>query len=295
MKSKKDVIVTLSIEPDLEAYDTFFDRPWAVALAKRAPVQLSSAVGNLIFSWRVAANIHRLPWLTIHRLEAFAEGFMRRSKPDMAVLMERFRNWLFKEMDGELRRVEKKAINAVIGKLDQGLRIESQKKNGKIPAMAYWADICDQQEMAFSVTGSQNQSYCALFFAYDWFLAGCFRALGGEPKLRTTDRRFWKRFAELLGRDPVPDYWEEPESSTSRPLAVAKFARHSIAHTGGLAKDELKAEKHDLRISPEGFISVWPENNRALFNLLREKVDSLVDEVMQKICPPAEMAVAVKA
>ncbi len=287
MKDKKTIIATLAIEPDLDRYATFFDGPWAEALFKRAPTQLADAVSNLVLSWRMAANTHRLPWLMIHQMEGFASGFMRRSKPDMAVLMERLRNWLFKELDGELRRVEKKAINAVIDKLDQGLRLESQTKDGRIPAREYWDEISDQQEMCFSITGSQNLSYCALFFAYEWFLVGCFRALGGEAKFRTNQDKFWKRFAELLGRDPVPDYWEEPEGAASRPLVVARLARHSIAHTGGKAKEELKAEKHGLTVSPEGFVSVWPSNNLALFSVLKQKVDRLVDEVSPKLSPGA--------
>jgi hypothetical protein len=283
MNSGKDVIVTMTIDPDLAGYDTFFDGAWAEALTNRAPVQLSDAVGNLILSWRMAADTHRIPFLMIDQMENFAESFMRRSKPDMAVLMERFRSWLFKELDGKLQRVEKKAISAALSKLDQGLRLQSQVKDARFPAMEYWADISGKKALTFSIAGSQNLAYCALFFAYDWFLAGCFRALGGEEELQTNGKKFWKRFKELLGRDPEPDYWEEPEDAVSRPIAAAKLARHSIAHTGALAKKKLREKPHGLRISKEGFISVWPENNWTLFKLLQGKVDRLVDEIAAKL------------
>jgi hypothetical protein len=219
----------------------------------------------------------------IHQLEEFAGGFVRRSKPDMAALVGQFRDWIFRELDGELQRAEKKVVNAVIKKIDQRLRLASQKKNTTIPAMEYWGEISGQQDMAFSIAGSQNLTYCALIFAYEWFLVGCFRALGGDVKLKTNNPKFWKRYEELFGRDPVPDFWEEPKGSASRPILVARLARHSIVHTGGIAKKELKAEKHDLIISPEGFISVWPSNNRVLFNILKGKVDRLVDEVAPKL------------
>ena len=47
MQGRKDVIATLLIEPQLEQYDTFFDRPWAEALFERTPAQLADAVSNL--------------------------------------------------------------------------------------------------------------------------------------------------------------------------------------------------------------------------------------------------------
>jgi hypothetical protein len=295
MNDELKVIATLMIEPDLEQYNTFFDRPCAEALFKRAPAALDAAVSNLCLSWRMAANTHRLPWLMIHQLEGFAGGIIRRSKPDLTVLIGQFRDWILRELDGELKRTEKKVINAVIKKIDQRLRLASQAKNPRIPAMEYWDEISNQQEMAFSITGSQNLSYCALIFAYEWFLVGCFRALGGEVKLKSNQPKFWKRFEELFGRDPVPDYWEEPEGSAPRPILVARIARHSIAHTGGIAKEELKAEKHDLVISPEGFISVRPSNNRALFNILKGKVDRLVDEVAPKLLTTVGAVGRVKA
>jgi len=217
----------------------------------------------------------------IRQMEAFAGGFMRRSKPDVAVLVGEFRDWLLREMGGELQRVEKRAVTAAVKKIDQRLRLASQAGDARFPAREYWADGSKQSEVALSIAGSQNLAYCALFFGYEWFLVSGFRALGGHAKLRPNQDKFWDRFGELLGRDPKPAFWEE------RSLRVARHARNSIAHTGGKAKPELVAEAPDLFVSEEGFISVRPTDNHALFRVLREKVDRFVNEMTKKLERPA--------
>src|SRR5205823_4688204 len=108
------VIVTRVIEPDLGLYESFFDHAWAEDLSARIHSRLADSFDSLSLAWKEAANTHRLPWLMIHQMESFAGGFMRRSKADMAVMIEQFKAWLFREMNGKLQRVEKKAINAAI-------------------------------------------------------------------------------------------------------------------------------------------------------------------------------------
>jgi hypothetical protein len=281
MNAPQAIIITRKIEQNLELYDTFFEHAWADALTKRAPAQLTDAVSNLCLSWKEAANTHRLPWLMIQQMEAFSVAFMRRSKPEMAELTGRIRDWLFREMNGKLQRVEKKAIDAVLKKMDRGLRLASVEKDARFPANEYWNDIVKQSEMVFSIAGSQNLAYCALVFGYEWFLVSCFRALGGSEKLKPNQDKFWERFEQLMGRDVKPDYWD------ARPVRIARHARNSIAHLGGKAKSELVDEKSDLFVGPEGFISVRPTNNRVLYAALKRKVGQLVDEVAPILASPA--------
>src|SRR4051794_41483615 len=106
------------IETRLELYEGFYDHAWAQDMVERVPSQISGDFDSLCLAWKEAANTHRLPWLMIHQMEQFAGGFMRRSKPDMAVLIGKFRDWMLQEMGGELRRGGKKKGIAAGNKKD---------------------------------------------------------------------------------------------------------------------------------------------------------------------------------
>lgn len=281
MADKKRVIETRVIETRLELYNSFFDHAWAREMTGRVPLRLADAFDSLCLAWKEAANTHRLPWLMIHQMEQFAGGFMRRSQPDTAEMIVKFRDWLLSEMDGELKRVEKKAVIAAIKKIDQGLRVASQVKDAHFPAVEYWNDLIGKSEFRLSISGSQGQTFCALVFGYEWFLVGSFRALGGPEKYKPSEDRFWSEFGKLLGGDPKAVYWDD------QAVRIARTARNSIAHLGGKAKPDLLAEEHGLFISPEGIISVQPTNNRDLFEALRAKVTQLVEEATPKLTAAA--------
>jgi hypothetical protein len=265
------------IEANLDLYASFYDHAWALELSERAPAQLVEAVESLCLAWKEAAATHRLPWLMIHQMEAFAGGMIRGHKPRMARLVEALKGWVWRELDGSLQRAEKKKLIGVIKKADQGLRLSDHQQDVSIPAVAYWNDLIGQSEFQLSITGSQNLSYCALVFGYEWFLVGCFRALGGPEKYKSNEERFWTEFAALLGGDPKAGYWDD------RPVKIARLARNCIAHTGGKVKPELLTEKPDLFISDDGLITVRPSNNRDLFEVLKGKVTRLVGEVTPKL------------
>jgi hypothetical protein len=273
------VIATRMIDTNLEDYATFFDHGWAKEMSNHVHPRLADALERLCLAWKEAANTHRLPWLMIHQMEAFARGFMRRAKPDLVVLIGEFRDWLFREMNGKLQRVEKKAIHTAIKNIDQRLRLASQEKDASLPATKYCNDLLDQPEFQLSISGSQNLTYCGLVFGYEWFVVSCFRALGGPVKKRPSTQSFWAEFKSLLGGDPQAMYWDDP------PIWLAREARNCIAHLGGKAKNEVIARnaRPGLFISLEGVISVRTRDNRALFDLLKRKVTQLVGEVQPKL------------
>jgi hypothetical protein len=273
----KKVIANKMIETRLDLYASFFDHRWAQELDQRTPPKLAEAVESLCLAWKEAAATHRLPWLMIHQMEAFAGGMIRGHKPRMARLVEALKSWVWRELDGSLQRAEKKKLIGAIKKADQSLRLSDHKQDVKIPAVAYWNDLIDKSEFQFSIIGSQNLSYCGLVFGYEWFLVSCFRVLGGPDKYKSNEDRFWTDFTARLGGDPKAEYWED------RPVKIARIARNCIAHSGGKAKPELLAEKPDLFVSDDGLITVRPSNNRALFEVLKEKVTRLVGEVAPKL------------
>jgi hypothetical protein len=278
MTDAKKVIVNRMIEQNLEQYDGFFDHNWARALIDSVHPRLRDAAGSLCLAWKEASNTHRLPWLMVHQMKEYAEGYMKGHKSQTAKVVELFTEWVLRELNGALKRAEKRAVLSCLKTISQRLRIAEDQPDAKFPVMKYWEEIAQQSEFQLSISGSQNLTYCGLVFAYEWFVVQCFRVLGGDEEERPGGKKFWPEFKKLMGRDMKPDYWDD------KAVWIAREARNCIAHLGGKAKPELKAENPTLWISPEeGIISVRPSDNRELFTILKGKVARLVGEVTPKL------------
>jgi hypothetical protein len=274
----KKVIMTKRIETDLRLYAMFFDHEWARALAERvSSTKLEPAFDNLCVAWKEASNTHRLPWLMITQMEAFVGGYVRGHRPYGMRLIDILKIRLTRELGDGLRHMQKKKIDEVLETIDRDFRDGEKDHEVSLEPCGYWNMLVKQEEFQSSIWGSQNLSYCALIFAYEWFMVSCFRLLGGLEKARPNEDRFWAGFQTALGRDVKPDYWDD------KPVKIARLARNCIAHTGGKAKQELPDESPSLFISTEGIITIQPSDTRDLFTVLKNKVTPLVDEVLPKL------------
>jgi hypothetical protein len=274
---KQKVIAYRIIEQNLDLYASFFDHGWARELSERTPPALADAVDSLCLAWKEAAATHRLPWLMIHQMEAFSRGLTRGHKPHMASLIENLNGWLKNELNGALQRAERKKLVAAIKKIDQRLRIASQERDVAFPARQYWNDLISQTEFQLSISGSQGQSYCALVFAYEWFLSGCLQALGGDEEAWPSTTQFWEEWENRLARAGRADYWDD------KPVKIAREARNCLAHRGGKAKKKLVDLAPRFAINPDGIICIRPSDNRQLFEVLKEKVDRIVGQVKSEL------------
>ncbi len=94
MTPARKVIVNRMIERNLEQYDGFFDHAWATEFTDGIHPHLSDAANNLCLVWKEASNTHRLPWLMVHQMKSFAEGFMSGHKSQTAKVVEQFQAWV---------------------------------------------------------------------------------------------------------------------------------------------------------------------------------------------------------
>jgi hypothetical protein len=273
----KEVLVRKRITTNLELYESFYDHEWARGLIESMPEgKLSDAVANLCVAWKEAANTHRLPWLIITQMEHFVTGYVKEHRPTGMRLIDVLKNRLKRELGDSVRHMAKKKIDEVLEKIDKDFRENEKHLDPALEPLKYWNGLVNEQEFILSICGSQSLSYCALIFAYEWFVVSCFRLLGGAEETRPSDKRFWQAFESLLSRDVKPDYWDDKQ------VKIARFARNSIAHTGGKAKQELLDENPSLFIH-NGVITIQPTDTRDLFALLKGKVTLLVNEVLPKL------------
>jgi hypothetical protein len=199
MNDSKRTIVNRMIEQNLEMYKGFYDHVWARGLFNNLPPQLAEALDNLCLAWKEASNTHRLPWLMADQMKHFAGGLIRGHKPRLARLFEAVKNKIRSDLDGWMKRVDKKKFLGYLDRFEQGLRIADQEHDIEFPVQEYWRELVDKSEFQMSISGSQNLAYCALVFAYEWFVVSCFRVLGGDDSARPSYKEFWTDLKLRLG------------------------------------------------------------------------------------------------
>lgn len=271
MKDPKTVIARPMIETRRHLYDTYLDYKWLQTF--EVPPQIEDAFNSLWMAWKEAANTHRMPFLMAEGMEAFANSYVRSRPPKGRRMIDAMQFTLAR--DGELKRQQKKKMQATLRKADQAERIAND--GVRFPKEMYWKNIIGGSEMQISIIGSQSLAFCAQFFAYECFVVACFEALGGNPKRRPSDERFWSEYQRLLGDDPQKSYWDEPVISTAREV------RNSIAHRAGRVKPSLMRKEHGFYVSDMGVVSVMPLNNIELFGVLKRAVEELVAQVSRKL------------
>lgn len=270
MKDPKTVIAKPMIETRPEMYDTYLEYSWVQSFT--VPPRLEDAFNSLWMAWKEAANTHRMPFLMLEGMKAFADSYVRSRPPKGRRMVDAMQFVLAR--DGELKREQKKKMQSTLRKADRAEQIASESV--RFPKEEYWKQIIGASEIQISIVGSQNLAFCAQVFAYECFVVACFEALGGNPKRRPSDERFWADFQLLLGGDPQKSFWDEPDISTAREV------RNSFAHRAGKVKRNLMRKDHQFYISEMGVVSVMPHNNRELHVVLTEAVTELVDQVGKK-------------
>jgi hypothetical protein len=273
MRHPNAVVATRMIEQVLSQYESFFDHDWAKQISGITPPELEDALDSLRLAWKEAANTHAQPWLMMMQIESLAHSLLVKKQPEITKLIQSVNGWLRQNVMHTFNREKKKELEPLVRRFDQGLRIAEDSVDRRYPIEHHWRLLLSNSEMQMSIGGSQGLAYCGLVFAYEWFLVSCYRTLGGHENYRPNQDKFWNDWEMKFGQSGRTTYWDP------QPVAIARETRNCIAHTGGKVKQTLLAMNPSYFISPQGVLSIQPSDNRDLFNVLKEKVNSLVAEV----------------
>jgi hypothetical protein len=126
-------------------------------------------------------------------------------------------------------------------------------------------------EFQLSIWGSQRLCYGAVYYAYEDFLARCYRLSACEPGCRV-DREFGKRFGSQYGAALRQSCWDDHR------VLVARLTRHALVHNGGrLTSDLKKMSKHGLTLLGED-IQIYPSLTKGLYGVLKDRVTKFLDD-----------------
>lgn len=270
-------------DPDLTSYRGFMDYDWAKAVGKQSDgTILEYSVFDLIMSWKGSSNTLAMPLLMIEGSTSFWTAYSKKNHCDQSMtfaiiqkLGERlcteveFTNMKQKEVKAALDRIVREASHAEEVARDAFVFPTDQLWNSYItPGQPGSA------EFHLILWTSQRLCFSSLIYAYEFFVQDVLRIKGGKSD---TWRPFFSELVSEMKRlmgDSIAD-----ECLTHADIDSAKRVRNSLAHNGGKETDDLKG-KHEIRTCTDGRLLIWPENNRKLFELLKDRASKIIDAAL---------------
>jgi hypothetical protein len=269
-------------DPNLASYGGFMDYDWAKAVGEQSVgTILEYSVFDLTMSWKGSSNTFAMPLLMIEGSTSFWTAYSN-SRYDQSMVFaiiqklgERlcneveFTNMKQKEVTRAIDRIVREAANAE--KVARAAFV--------FPTEQLWNSYLTPKEPGSAefhliLWTSQRVCYSSLIHAYEFFVQDVLRVKGGKPdSWRPYFPELVSEMKRLLG-DSIAD-----ECLTHADIESAKSVRNSLAHNGGKETDDLKG-KHKIRTCPDGRLLIWPEDNRKLFNLLKDRASKIVDTAL---------------
>jgi hypothetical protein len=256
-----------------EDYSSFFDHNWAREfLALADGTKISGPAFDLCTDWKGAANTFRMPWLFVHSLDDFQKGFMQGREPFWEKLTRGLRDHILNKMGSNLSNMKRKELVSIIDEISR----EAQETIARTPPPfqmgPVWAAFSQNKEFALALWGCQRLCYSALYHAYENFLRRCVAEARGDPHYRP----HWKMLRRDLDALMPPNMGAECLDDGH--VAVARLARDTLDHNGGMETAELREMRHGLAVL-QGRIEPLPADIRALFDLLKTKVTRVAERV----------------
>jgi len=255
------------LDDTLDSYKTFLDYGWAQRIDQQTRgTPLEDICFDLQLAWKGAANTFYMPWLTVSTMVAAGlggaadRGFPARYT---AALTER----LPKRM--ELSNMLTKKLVKELKTLSEEVRAEDERPP-VVETEVVWRTMLKESEFRLSIWGSQRLCYGAVYYAYEDFLARCYRLSTAEPDYRM-GQKFSQHFRDQYGAG-LRDYcWSDPN------VNIARLTRHALVHNGGRLTSDLKKLNHGLRLCGED-IQIFPAFTKALYHLLKDRVTKFLSD-----------------
>src|SRR5262249_32508361 len=150
------------------------------------------------------------------------------------------------------------------------LRAARSAVTPEMPIEPIWAHFLEQDAFAMSVWSSQWVSYVAFYNAYEAFIVDCLKVGTGLSSLRSTDKKaFNEALRTGLGRDISGPCWSHHE------INIARLVRHALSHNGGRETDDLKKQKHGVKLISDA-LQIVPEDNHRMLRRLRKAVEEVI-------------------
>lgn len=269
-------------DPELTSYRGFMDYDWAKAVGKQSVgTILEYPVFDLTMSWKGSSNTFAMPLLMIQGPTSFWTAYSK-SHCDQSMVFAIIQK-IGKRLCNEVKftNMKQKEVKAALDRMvwEAAHAEEVARAAFVFPTDQLWNSYLTPEqpgsaEFHLVLWTSQRLCYSSLIHAYEFFVQDVLRLRGGKPdSWRPYFSELVSDMKRLLG-DSITD-----ECLTDPDIDSARGVRNSLAHNGGKETDELKG-KHEIRTCPDGRLLIWPENNRKLFGLLKDRASKIIDAAL---------------
>lgn len=250
------------IDEKLESYKTFLDHEWARRIDEQTRgTPLEEIFFDLQWSWKGAANTFYMPWLTVTTMVAAVSGAL----PDTAFPSRytvALTNYLVPRMG--LNNMTTKKLVKELRQISDEVRAENRRPP-VVETEMVWRTMLAQSEFQISIWASQRLCYAAVYYAYEDFLARCYRLTAGQPDYRV-GKGFTQDFRDQFSPQLRDSCWSDAA------INIARLTRHALVHNGGrLTSDLKKLNSLGLKLHGED-IQVFPAFTKGLYELLKNRV-----------------------
>jgi hypothetical protein len=245
--------------------------PKAFGLVKPGST-LDNLLVGLLLGWRTTAYTAAMPAIAIKVAQSTTLGYAKYVSPDgmivthsEAIVAKVSRKVPELVDDRSLREALLKELVTVADEF----RAARSAVTPDMPIEPIWANFLEQDAFAMSVWSSQRVSYVAFYNAYEAFIVECLKVGTGLPNLRSTDKKVFNEALRTgLGKDISSPCWSHHE------INVARLVRNALSHNGGRETEELKKQKHGVKLIGDE-LQIVPEDNHRMLRRLRQAVEEI--------------------
>jgi len=270
----------IRIDQRLDSYRSYFDHSWARRVANAAEgSQLEGPVFALCVNWKATANACALPWLLAQSVPAALRGHSPEYEPYGRKALKALRERVDTDLGDSLSHMTRKKFKDWIRVIEERVRQELDRAEPAVTAEMTWRECVDaahagNPEFSMSIWGLQRTAYIAIFFAYEEFLRACTGLAKKNPDYRVVGfRKFATDVKTCFGADVASQCLDDER------VDIARLVRNALAHNGGGITDELRKKPLELRVVDD-IIQIMAPDTRELFDLLKVKVDFLVEKAL---------------
>jgi hypothetical protein len=272
----------ISSDPDLTSYRGFMDYEWAKAIGKQSEgTVLEYPVFDLTMSWKGSSNTFAMPLLMVEGSTAFWTEYSKSHIDQTMVfaIIQKIGERLCTEV--EFTNMKQKQVKTALDRIvrDATHAEEVSRATFVFPTDELWNSYLTPEqpgtaEFHLILWTSQRLCFSSLIHAYEFFVQDVLRMKTGKPdSWRPHFSELVSEMKQVLG-DSIAD-----ECLMHDDIDSARRVRNSLAHNGGRETNDLKG-KHKIRTCPDGRLLIWPNDNRALFELLKDRASKIVDAAL---------------
>ena len=268
---------TIGINPELEAYQGFFDYEWKARFLETVRHSKLREPGyDLTRNWEAISNARQLPWIMVQCLDTVSceklHQFVPWDQRKIRIVRQKLLAKL--EASGEnLRPMFRKRLTQALKELDEEAEhVRDDAANCTLENReSFWEGLIDIPAFHTSLWALERMGYGSLYYSYECFVMRCLSIAQNDASYRLPrGKEINKHLRKAFGDKITEDCWLD------QAIDLARVTRHALVHNGGRVTPDVQNRKHTFRIE-DGEIQINAIHTTQLYERLKDRVTQLAE------------------